>query len=115
MDYIGPRGVSLDEWSQWSDLAQQAALAWQAREQDTCPQGHHRDQWDPEAGGDLMTRVRPRARVCPACEYLHRSQENAGEAYPGEYRVWEALSDHAEDREDDDDAGDEQDQPDDVS
>lgn len=101
-------------WNGWSDLAQQSALAWSAREADACPAGHHRDQWDPDEGGDLMSRLRLRSRVCPACEVSQRRQEQTVEPWPGEYAVWEPVSDHAEDREDDEDARDEQDDADEV-
>lgn len=102
MGYIGPRGISLDEWTAWSDYAQSAALAWQARESDACPQGHHRDVWDPEAGGRLLAEVRLKARVCPACEYAERHAPDPEERWPGEYRAWEPLA--GEDPHDDEDA-----------
>ena len=76
MAYCGPRGIPLSVFLAWPEDDQQAALAWQAREQARCPGcGTHEEDWDPEQDGsrNAYTAV---AVVCQGCVELQRMQDN---------------------------------------
>jgi hypothetical protein len=51
MAYCGPRGLPLSEFLDWEQADQDAALGWQARENQRYPDGTHPDDWDESRGG----------------------------------------------------------------
>ena len=58
MAYCGPRGIALDDFLEWSQASQDAALQWQAYENRRCSScGYHPDEGDRHAHVD----------VCPGC------------------------------------------------
>lgn len=58
MAYCGPRGIPLEEFLEWGDLSQDAALAWQSYENRRCQScGHHPEEGPRHAHVD----------VCPGC------------------------------------------------
>ena len=81
MDYIGPLGIPYDEWLDWPDLSKQAALAWQARERDRCPDcGQQRSDWFDDDGHEVPDPPSlPAEYVCPSCEALDSYRRDKGE------------------------------------
>jgi hypothetical protein len=88
MRYIGPKGIPYSEWLGWDQFSRDAAMAWQAREADRCPQcGQLHSEWLDGDGKDLLIEVdgqlMPPKVVqefkCPACTAIAERQETAQE------------------------------------
>lgn len=90
MSYCGPRGIPLSEFNSWSDIDQAAALAWQRREDEKCPQCRiHPDVTDPEHGGHPDA-LRLGSVLCRPCEIAQTAQDRfSKDRLPGERQVWQ--------------------------
>lgn len=82
MAYCGPRGIPLSKFLQWSPDDQQAALAWQADQDERCPHCGTAD-WEWEENRDAYS---TEVRVCRGCHRRgmeERSQQKNAEEMPG--------------------------------
>lgn len=84
MNYVGPRGIPLSEFLQWAPDDQQAALAWQADQNERCPHcGTAEWEWEQ----DPMFAA-TETRVCRGCNlrgHEQKAQSKTAEHMPGLY------------------------------
>lgn len=80
MAYCGPRGIPYEQWmgitDGWTPFSRGAALAWQAREAQRCPQcGQVEADWLDEEGKELrQVPFAVKTRHCHGCESLHEAR-----------------------------------------
>lgn len=87
MDYCGPRALSLAVFRSWPRYAQDAALAWELRQQQThAACGTRADEWDPARGGS-ETAYRAEFRGCRGCEVIASAQKQMPKDAPAGARV----------------------------
>lgn len=83
MRYCGPRGIPYTTWlgvgDRWDEYSREAAMAWQAREDDRCPGcGQQRHEWLDENG--VVLEEPPFELVehaCPSCAEKERYESEA--------------------------------------
>ena len=86
MDYCAPRGIPYERFLRWGPLSQDAAIAWQRRENDRC-QGCHQLRSDLVDEHGVERRNIPVRAVdwyCPGCAALAKHDRgHTGDRRPG--------------------------------